>query len=66
MATDEILTVTRFSWDCDSYVVRCPHCNAVIGIEGRVPDHILGEQYQHRACGGWLEVGFNAREVTAV
>jgi hypothetical protein len=66
MATDEIKTVNRFSWDGDSYVVRCPHCDQVIGIEGRVPHDILGEQYQHRTCGGWLQVSNGAREVRTV
>lgn len=65
-ATDEILSVKRFSWDGDSYVVRCAHCNKVIGIEGRVPSDVRGEQYKHPACGGWIEVDTRAKEVTEV
>lgn len=65
-ATDEILTAKKFSLDDDCYVVRRPHCKSVMGIEGRIPDDILGEQYQHRACGGGLQVDYSATEVRAV
>ena len=60
--TDEILTVTRVSKDGGDYVVKCPHCKAIIGIEGDDLSEIKGEQYLCR-CGGWLQVGFNARYV---
>lgn len=62
-ATDEIKTVMRVSKDGGDYVVRCPHCERVIGVEGDDLSEIRGEQYQHGKCGGWLQVGFNARYV---
>lgn len=59
--SDEILLVRQVSRDTDrSYIVRCPHCSQVIGIEGDDLDEIRGEQYQHKRCGGWLEVSETA------
>ena len=66
MATDEILTVNRVSKDGGDYVVKCPHCSRIIGIEGDDLSEIRGEQYQHRACGGWLQVDHDARFVRAI
>jgi hypothetical protein len=58
-ATDEILTVSRVAKDSDgSWIVKCPHCKRVIGLED---GPIRGEQFQHRACGGWLEVSHDAK-----
>ncbi len=57
---DEIRTVKRVTRDGDGYAVICPHCNRVIGIEGDDLSEIRGEQYQHRSCGGWLEVSHDA------
>lgn len=55
--SDEILFVRQVGRDTDrSYIVRCPHCSQVIGIEGDDLDEIRGELYQHKRCGGWLEV----------
>lgn len=60
-ASDEILLVRQVSRDTDrSYIVRCPHCSQVIGLEGDDLDEIRGEQYQHKRCGGWLEVSGTA------
>lgn len=74
--TDEILMVRRVSRDNDgSYIVACPHCQEVIGLEGEDLDELRGEQYQHRkrnildgsgrrtiaiGCDGWLEVADDA------
>lgn len=57
--SDEILTVRTVSKDGGDYIVRCPHCKEIIGIQGDDMSEIRGEQYQCR-CGGWLEVGRNA------
>ena len=62
-ATDEIKTVRRVSKDGGDYCVRCPHCGHVIGIEGDYLSEIQGNQYQHRLCGGWLQVDYDARFV---
>lgn len=76
-ATDEILTVNKVIKDNDgTYCVECPHCKAIIGIEGDSLNDIRGEQYQHKrreypgphgmrsvGCDGWLEVSFDARMV---
>jgi len=62
-ATDEIKTVHRVSRDAGDYVVSCPHCGRILGIEGQDLSEIQGEQYQHRACGGWFEVSERARFV---
>lgn len=64
--TDEILTVNRVSKDGGEYIVKCPHCDRIIGIEGDDLSEIRGEQYHHRKCDGWLQVGFNAKKVSAV
>jgi len=63
MATNDILGVRLVSKDGGDYCVRCPHCKQVIGIEGEDMSEIAGEQYQHQACGGWLEVSANPRFV---
>lgn len=60
-SSDEILLVRQVSRDTDrSYIVRCPHCSQVIGIEGDDLDEIRNEQYQHKLCGGWLEISDTA------
>ena len=58
--SDEIKKVYRVSVDGGDYVVRCPHCHQIIGIEGNDLSEIQGEQYHHRACGGWLQVSYEA------
>lgn len=60
---NEILPVTKFSDDRDSWVVVCPHCKRVLGLE---KGPIRGEQYRDRVCGGWLEVSFDAKKVARV
>ena len=74
---DEILTVRIVSKDSDgSYVVQCPHCKQVIGVEGDWLSEIRGEQFQHKrreyqghsgpksiGCDGWLEVSQDAHLV---
>lgn len=62
-ASNEIKTVRRVAKNFGNYAVRCPHCGQVIGIEGADLSEIRGEQYQHRACGGWLQVSDDARFV---
>lgn len=64
--SDEIKTVHRVSKDGGDYVVRCPHCDQVLGIEGDDLSEIQGEQYRHPACGGWLMVDYEARYVRAL
>lgn len=58
-----ILDVHLVTRDGGSYCVRCPHCKQILGIDGDDLSEIRGEQYQHRACGGWLEVSSGARYV---
>lgn len=66
--SEEIKTVTRVSKDWGQYVVKCPHCGAIIGVEGEDLSEIRGEQYQHgsvggHGCGRWLQVSSEARFV---
>lgn len=66
--TDEILPVKRFARDTDgSWVVKCPHCKATLGVEDGEEDGTpRGEQYQHTSafgCNGWFEVTDNAAYV---
>ena len=71
-----ILPVKMVSKDGGDYCVRCPHCKAIIGIEGDDMSEVQGEQLQHRrreyagpngprfnGCDGWLEVTPDARFV---
>ena len=46
--TKLILTVQRVSRDGGDYVVQCPHCQSIIGVDGEDMSEIRGEQYQHR------------------
>lgn len=68
-----ILTVNRVSKDGGDYVVKCPHCKSIIGVDGDDLSEIRGEQYQHKrveyqglrgmqsvGCDGWFEVGRSA------
>jgi hypothetical protein len=71
--TGYILTVKRVSKDGGDYVVKCPHCGEIIGVQGDDLSEVRGEQYQHKkreyqgprgmktvGCDGWLEVSHNA------
>lgn len=71
--TNAILTVGRVSRDGGDYVVKCPHCQEIIGIQGEDRSEVRGEQFQHRrreypgprgpktvGCDGWLEVSHTA------
>lgn len=60
---NEIKTVHHVSKDGGEYVVCCPHCGSIIGVEGDCLNEIQGEQYVHKPCGGWLEVDYGARFV---
>lgn len=58
--TDEIRDVRRLSRDGGDYIAKCPHCGQIIALEGNDLSEMRGEQYQHRQCGGWLQVADNA------
>jgi len=65
-STDEIKMVSRVTRDGGDYTVVCPHCKAVIGIEGDDMSEIIGAQYDHggkRGCGGTFEISQSARYV---
>jgi len=59
----EIKIVSLISKDGDSYVVKCPHCGHIIGVEGEDSTEVRGSQYQHKRCGGWFQVNYTARFV---
>lgn len=60
MADQYIYEVHHLVRDDDmSICCRCPHCQAVIGVEGDEFGDVLGEQYQCR-CSGWFEVSYSA------
>lgn len=62
--TDFIFDVHHVARDLDrSLIVRCPHCQDVLGIEGIELDEVQGEQYQCHRCDGWLEVSSDARMI---
>lgn len=65
-ADDTIKPVARVSKDGGDYVAKCPHCRKVIGLEGDDLSQLRGEQFQHKACGGWLEVVHSARFVATL
>ena len=58
--TDEIKRVRRVSKDGGDYIVKCPHCRRIMGVEGNDLSEILGEQYHDSICGGWLEIDHGA------
>ena len=55
---DEILTVEVVTMDGGDATVKCPHCKAWVSLDRGEP---RGEQYRHKACGGWFEVAHSAR-----
>lgn len=61
--SDEIKTVRRFSKDGGDWCIKCAHCGQIIGVDDGDDGTPRGEQYQHRACGGWNEVSHGARFV---
>lgn len=77
MSDDLILDVKRVSRDDGEYIVKCPHCKQIIGIEGDDLSEIRGEQYQHKrreiprfdgsvrvlGCDGWMQVHSDAHYV---
>ena len=61
--TDYIYDVHQLARDNDmSIICRCPHCQNIIGIEGREFSDVRGEQYKCR-CGDWLAVSSTACRV---
>lgn len=65
MATNEIIDVSRVSKDMGDYVVKCPHCDRTIGIEGPSMRDVRGGQYQCPSddCRGHLQVTTDAKFV---
>ncbi len=60
MSDEYIYDVLHLARDSDrSLIVRCPHCQNVIGLDGDEPHDVVGEQYQCR-CGGSLQVSYDA------
>lgn len=63
MSDDYIYDVVHVARDHDrSLIVRCPHCQDIIGIDGYDLEEVQGEQYKCR-CGGWLQVDYDASMV---
>jgi len=63
LSENEIKPVSTISKDGDAYVVKCPHCGAILGVEGEDSSEVRGSQYQHKFCGGWFQVNYNAQFV---
>ncbi|WP_415913377.1 hypothetical protein [Neptuniibacter sp. QD37_11] len=61
-ASDKILSVEHVHADGWGFSVECPHCHAIMTIQGQGIEDIQGEQYQHylNGCGGWIEVSNTA------
>ncbi|WP_321967024.1 hypothetical protein [Burkholderia cepacia] len=57
---DEIKVAKRFCKDGSEWAIRCEHCREVIYVEDGDDGTPRGEQYRHRACGGWNEVSVDA------
>jgi hypothetical protein len=62
-ASDEIKTARRFSKDGGDWVIKCGHCKDIIGVDDGDDGTPRGEQYQHRKCGGWTQVDYDANFV---
>lgn len=62
-AADEIKIARRYSKDAGDWAIKCAHCGQIIGVEDGDDGTPRGEQYQHRACGGWTMVDGDARFV---
>lgn len=80
IADNTILPVKRVSRTDGDYVVKCPHCQLVVAVEGEDLSEMRGEQFQHRrkaqlmesggtqyvGCDGWLEISNDAYFVRRV
>lgn len=65
----EILTVSKVFDDkqANEFLVKCPHCENVRGVEKEASLHGLGgEQYQDNLCDGWYEISPEAKIVDSV
>ncbi|CAN7466168.1 hypothetical protein LJR034_003007 [Caballeronia sp. LjRoot34] len=59
-STDVVLDVTEYDRDDGDVIVKCPHCQRILGLQS---GPFKGGQFQHRVCGGWLGVSHDARRV---
>lgn len=60
-ASDEILMVRKFFAENDEFLLKCPHCGRIRGIENETGDldDLIGAQYEDNLCGGTYEVDDN-------
>ncbi len=59
----EILPITNVFDDKEGneFLVKCPHCDRVRGIEKDLRlSELGGEQYQDNLCHGWFEIAADA------
>ena len=61
--TTEIKMIYKITKDAGYFLVKCPHCNQLVGIEGDDVSEVRGGQYQHKTCSGWIEVSGSARYI---
>ncbi|WP_042298999.1 hypothetical protein [Paraburkholderia kururiensis] len=60
---DEIKSVRMFSKDGGDWIIKCRHCQNIIGVDdGDTDGTPRGEQYKCR-CGGWNSVSYSAAYV---
>lgn len=59
--SDEIKPVARFFKEGGEFLLKCPHCKAIRGINNEFGsiNKLSGEQYQDNLCNGWFEVNRN-------
>jgi hypothetical protein len=59
-STDVILDITEYDRDDGDVIVKCPHCQRILRLQS---GPFKGEEFQHRVCGGWLGVSYDARRM---
>ena len=64
----EIKPVTKLMRDDGEFLLKCPHCGRIRGINDDFEDgeEVYGEQYQDNLCDGWYEISHNAVMVNDV
>jgi hypothetical protein len=64
----EILPVDKVFKDSGEYLLTCPHCSRLRGIddEGGSIHRLKGEQYQDNLCDGWYSIADSVKVVGEV
>lgn len=59
--SDEIIIVNKYFVDNGEVLVKCPHCERILGLQS---GEFKGEQFFDKLCKGQLEVAYTAKRIS--